>query len=173
MALQTGKMYRPTDIIRSGNDLFVVEQRNHRVSKWIYSSSVYSSFRLDAGRSTSLQIDNVGSGYVSPTLVFSEPDLPIANPVQTTGTISQVGGQLDNPIITLSGNGYSTAPTVTVVDSTGIDGAVSVNGFVEPWGSNGDGTTGIPGRPDPTTSTDDRFYRPTGIGLFGNRLYVT
>jgi len=92
--LAAGLMYRPTAIDRDGTDVFVVEQYNHRVSKWNF--------------------------------------LPAATPP---------------------------ANFVFTLDAT--------------WGSNGDGTTGGPGR---TTATDDtNFNFPTGIVVLAseNRIFVT
>lgn len=47
MVLDPGKMYRPTDIVFGGAGIvFVVEQFNHRVSKWTYTHPTYT-FTLD------------------------------------------------------------------------------------------------------------------------------
>lgn len=48
MVLTAGKMYRPTDIAvdTTGNSVFVVEQFNHRVSKWNYTPGSFT-FTLD------------------------------------------------------------------------------------------------------------------------------
>ncbi len=89
MVLDPGKMYRPTDIaVDIANDtVYVVEQFNHRVSKWDYTAGSFA-FTLDSS-----------------------------------------------------------------------------------WGSNSDGTTGQPGTPESTT--DNNFYRPTGIILNTTKLVVT
>ena len=49
MVLLAGKMYRPTDVTVDifTNSLFVVEQFNHRISKWDYTPGQYD-FILDA-----------------------------------------------------------------------------------------------------------------------------
>ncbi len=48
MTLVAGKMYRPSDVAFGGNGIvFVVEQFNHRVSKWTYTQPSYA-FTLDA-----------------------------------------------------------------------------------------------------------------------------
>jgi len=176
MTLQSGKMYRPTDVTFDiGNDtVYVVEQFNHRISKWNYTAGSFD-FTIDAGQVTTLSLDNVGSGYVAPTLVFSAPDLDIANPVTATGTIGQTAGNLDSLLLTDGGNGYSVAPTVTVVDSAGINGAVSVSAINAPWGNNGDGTTGQAGPIGAGDSTDNNLYRPSGIvfDVTNTLLYVT
>ncbi len=47
MTLQPEKMYRPTDVAFGGNGIiFVVDQFNHRVSKWTYAQPLYA-FALD------------------------------------------------------------------------------------------------------------------------------
>ncbi len=47
MVLDAGKMYRPTDVAFGGAGvIFVVEQFNHRVSKWTYTQPSYT-FTLD------------------------------------------------------------------------------------------------------------------------------
>lgn len=171
MTLQAGKMYRPTDIaIDTANSVvFVVEQFNHRISKWNYTSFI---FTLDAGQVTTLSLNNAGSDYVLPTLVFSPPDLDIANPVTATATITETLGVLNAPILTNGGNGYSFPPTVTVVDTTGINGVVTVTAINAPWGSNGDGTTGEGGPIGNGGPTDNSLYRPTGILFRANFLHV-
>jgi len=173
--LQAGKMFRPTamDIDAGNNAVYVVEQYNHRVSKWIYSDDDVD-FKLDAGQVTTLSLDNIGSGYTNPTLVFSAPDLDIANPVTATGTIGESGGALDSLVLTDGGNGYSTLPTVTVVDLDGVNGVVTATVITTPWGSNGNGTSGVPGKP--TSDTDNNLQFPTGIArLFAttNRLFIS
>jgi len=48
MVLIAGKMYRPTDVVVdiASNSVFVVEQFNHRISKWDYTPGSYN-FTLD------------------------------------------------------------------------------------------------------------------------------
>ena len=47
MVLDAGKMYRPSDVAFGGAGIiFVVEQFNHRVSKWTYTQPSYT-FTLD------------------------------------------------------------------------------------------------------------------------------
>jgi len=47
MVLDAGKMYRPSDVAFGGTGIvFVVEQFNHRVSKWTYTQPSYT-FTLD------------------------------------------------------------------------------------------------------------------------------
>ena len=47
MVLAAGKMYRPSDVAFGGNGIvFVVEQFNHRISKWTYTQPSYT-FTLD------------------------------------------------------------------------------------------------------------------------------
>ena len=50
MVLVAGKMYRPTDVAVdiATNSVFVVEQFNHRISKWDYTDTNYD-FALDTG----------------------------------------------------------------------------------------------------------------------------
>jgi len=49
MVIVAGKMYRPTDVVAdiATNSVFVVEQFNHRISKWDYTDTNYD-FTLDA-----------------------------------------------------------------------------------------------------------------------------
>ncbi len=171
MALVAGKMYRPTSVKHHANSIFVVEQYNHRVSKWDFVNDTFV-FTLAAGKVTALNLDAVGSNYDSPTLVFSAPDLDIANPVTATATITQSSGALQTPVLTDGGNGYSVAPTVTVVDPSGSSGLVSVSAFTVPWGNNGNGTTGLPGLA--TSDTDDFLQFPTGSAINGgdDHLFV-
>ena len=52
MVLDAGKMYRPTGIVRHSSSVYVVEQYNHRVSKWNYVAAATPPanfvFTLDA-----------------------------------------------------------------------------------------------------------------------------
>ena len=90
MVLEPDKMYRPTDVAFGGTGVvFVVEQFNHRVSKWDFTPGSFD-FTLDTG-----------------------------------------------------------------------------------WGSNGDGTTGVPGQA--SADDDDHFNHPTGIvhNVGNNNLFVS
>ncbi len=174
-------MYRPSDVAfdTTNKKVYVVEHFNHRISKWNYDPAATPPanfvFTLDAGQVTTLSLDVPGTGYVAPTLVFSAPDLDIANPVTATGTITETAGVLNAPTLTDGGNGYSVAPTVTVVDSAGINGVVTVSAITTAWGSNVDGTTGKSFPIGDGGTTDVGLHRPSGIVFdsANNLLYVT
>ena len=68
MVLVAGKMYRPTDVTVdiATNSVYVVEQFNHRISKWDYTDNDFD-FTLDAswgsnGDGTSGQGGPIGDG---------------------------------------------------------------------------------------------------------------
>ena len=68
MVLDVGKMYRPTDIAVTiaDNSIYVVEQFNHRISKWIHGDGLYN-FMLDGswgsnGDGTSGEGGPIGNG---------------------------------------------------------------------------------------------------------------
>jgi len=175
MAQKPGRMNRPTDVlqIQVENRVFVVEQRNHRISRWQYSTNNFD-FTLSAGQVSDPPIqDDTGSNYVTaPIVVFSPPDLDIAEPILATGTANLVGDGIETITLTNPGLGYSVPPTITFLnEGTGGSGAMFTAFLTNSWGSNnGDGTSGIPGTT--TTDDDDHFNFPTGIIFFNNVLYV-
>ena len=179
MTLQSGKMYRPSDIAVdiTGNCAFVVETFNHRISKWNYTPGATPPanfvFTLDAGQVTSITVTNGGTGYtVGDQVDISAPTLNIANPVNATAEVgTETAGVIDTVTVTEAGNGYDPNNLPTVTATTGGSGAILAAVVSTPWGSNGDGTTGKPGPIQSTT--DDNFYRPTGIVLNGDELVVT
>jgi hypothetical protein len=61
---------------------------------------------------TSVDIVSGGSGYSTPTITFSTPNLP--GGVRARGRAVVVGGQISAVIIDVAGSGYSTPPTITV-----------------------------------------------------------
>ena len=161
--LQTGKMYRPTsmEISTDDNAVFVVEQYNHRISKWIYTDGLVD-FKLDAGQVTSVVVVNGGTGYgISDPVIFSAPDLDIADPIQALGEVGgETLGMIDNITVTVPGNGYSVAPTIDATGSGNGDAVLTAVTSV-PWGTNNNGTSGVPGKP--INDTDNRLQFPTGI----------
>ena len=77
-------------------------------------------------------VDNItittgGSGYITqPTVTFGLPDAPYCNPVPApvvplcvapTATATMTGGIIDSVTVVTGGNGYLTAPTVTILDA--------------------------------------------------------
>lgn len=68
-----------------------------------------------------------GSGYVSPTVVFSAPPAGVT----ATGTVLSVGGVITGVTITNAGSGYVAAPTVTLsgAPGTGATATATLNGF--------------------------------------------
>ena len=176
--LQAGKMYRPTamDFDSTNNAVFVVEQYNHRVSKWIYSNGLFD-FKLDAGQVTSITITDGGLSYVAlDPIVISAPTLDISNPETATAEVATVNGSGTITGITIidGGNGYdpSNLPTVTADETTG-SGAILAAVVSTPWGTNENGTSGVPGVS--TSDTDDRLQFPTGMArLIANQtLFVS
>ncbi len=91
MPLEAGKMWRPTDIQfdATNNTVYVLEQYNHRVSKWDYTPTLFD-FALDTS-----------------------------------------------------------------------------------WGSNGDGTSGLPGKPTDGGTGDEFLQFPTGLALHSGTLFVS
>ncbi len=183
MPLQAGKMYRPTDVAVdiATNSVYVVEQFNHRISKWDYDPAATPPanfvFTLDAGHVTGINIDVAGTGYQAfDQIVIGPPTLDIANPQNAFAVVATVGGSGEILTINMSdsGNGYdpNNLPSVVADETTG-SGAILTAVVSTPWGNNGNGTTGV-GAPV-TSTTDNSLYRPTGIVLdrSNTRLYLT
>lgn len=72
-----------------------------------------------SGTVTSVDIADGGSGYVDPTVAFSAPN--VAGGIQATGSAVVEDGVITEITITEPGSGYTSAPTVTVTDSVGVD----------------------------------------------------
>jgi len=164
------------DIDTLSNNVYVVEQYNHRVSKWIYSDNDFD-FKLDAGQITDITINNGGLDYVAlDPIVISPPTLDIAIPVTATAEVATVDGSGTITGITIldGGNGYdpSNLPTV-IADETNGSGALLTAVVSTPWGTNGNGTSGVPGKP--TSDTDNNLQFPTGIArlLENSTLFIS
>ena len=120
MTLQAGKMYRPTDVAFDIdiNSVYVVEQFNHRVSKWIYPDGFYN-FSLADGNVTDLTGEPSGSGYADTA------SLVIDGPTGTATAIATVTATTIASIaVTAGGTGYTTAPNVEIV-STATTGTLA------------------------------------------------
>ena len=115
MPLKAGHMLEPVDSLHRGESgtgaLYVVERRNHRVSKWIHTPGQFD-FRLAAGEIDLTMVPLIiqGTGYqVGDQVVFPEPNLDIADPIQAEAEVSSVGGggQITGIQVNNIGNGYS------------------------------------------------------------------
>ena len=81
MVLAAGKMYRPTGVAFdiASNSVFVVEQFNHRISKWDYTDTNYD-FTLDAswgsnGDGTSGEGAPIGDGGPTDNALYRPTDI--------------------------------------------------------------------------------------------------
>lgn len=167
--LTPGLMYMPTGIARdpAGDSVYVVEQFNHRISKWDYNPAATPpanfTFTLDAGHVTSITVTNGGTGYsVADPVDISAPTLNISNPVNATAEVAtETAGVIDTITVTNTGNGYDPNNLPTVTATTGGSGAILAAVVSTPFGNNGDGTTGQPGQA--TGTTDNNLFNPTTI----------
>lgn len=66
----------------------------------------------DSGRVTALNLESVGDGYDSASIVIESPQLPGGS--TATGSVSVSDGKIYNSEISLSGRGYTTAPSVVI-----------------------------------------------------------
>jgi hypothetical protein len=67
---------------------------------------------------------NPGVGYVAPTIAFVGGQLAPGG-TQATGTIAQIGGALQAPVITAAGGPYEVPPVAVVTDTSGTGGLIS------------------------------------------------
>lgn len=72
-----------------------------------------------SGTVTNVEIVAGGSGYLNPVVEFSAPQ--ITGGVTATGTAVVEDGVIVSINITDPGSGYTSAPTITVTDSVGVD----------------------------------------------------
>jgi len=177
MPLQAGKLYRPTDIAAdiTKNTVYVVEQFNHRVSRWRNDPQNFGiefTFTIDAGQISSITPTAPGQDYTMADVVIGPPDFSIPNAKQATAIAIIDIGEITGINVIEPGNGYVSAPTVTITgDGTGAMAFATTTGA---WGNNGnDGTTGQGGTS--TSPTDNFLYNPGGIVISPDltRLYVT
>lgn len=115
MVRDSGQMYKPTDVVSivANNAVYVVEQLNHRVSKWIYVPAS-ATFVLANGNVNGFVITNDGtSGYTTALLVVDgPPGTATANAIVTSGVITGI-------TITNGGTGYITPPNISIISVTG------------------------------------------------------
>ena len=164
--LQIGRMYRPTDIAADiANDVvYVVEQFNHRISKWNYTPASFA-FTIDAGQVTSINVTNGGTGYnVGDPVDISAPTLDIANPVNATAEVAtETAGVINTITVTNGGNGYDPNNLPTVTATTGGSGAILEAVVSTPFGTNG--VAGTPGGAGNGGPSDTNLQYPTDIVL--------
>lgn len=72
---------------------------------------------VSIGSVGTVTINNGGANYVAPTLTFSPPGE--TGGVTATGEAVLLGNTIASVVITEAGSGYTSAPTITVSDSTG------------------------------------------------------
>jgi len=134
MPLVAGKMYRPTDVAVTtvNNSVFVVEQFNHRISKWEYTDTLYD-FTLDTlwgsnGDGTSGIGAPIGDGGPTDNSLYRPTG------IVWDGTRLIVTDTFHNRIRTLN------ASTGAWIDSTG-QGGFGISDFYHPAGIAVGGTT--------------------------------
>ncbi len=132
MVLDPGKMYRPTDVAVdiATNSVFVVEQFNHRISKWDYVDTTYT-FTLDASWGSN---SDGTSGVGAPIGDGGPTDNSLYRPtgIVFEGTRLTVTDTFHNRIRTL------TAATGAFIDSVGQGGSGTAD-FYHPAGIATDG----------------------------------
>ncbi len=174
--LVAGTMYRPSDVTANITDstLYVVEQFNHRVSKWNYTAGSFT-FTIDAGQVTSITVNDGGTLYSdNDEVLIGPPTLNIANPVNATAQVgAEAGGIIQVVTVLNGGNGYDPNNLPTVTAETAGTPADLTAVVSTPWGNNGDGTTGQPG--PILNTTDNNLNHPTGISYesTNDKLYLT
>ena len=135
MPLAPGKMYRATDVAIDvqNNDVFVVEQFNHRISKWNYTNTNYD-FTLDVawgsnGDGTTGEGGPSGDGGPTDNNLYRPTGIafePMTRRLTVTDTFH-------NRIRTISG------ATGAFLDSVGQAGS-GITDFYHPTGIDTDGT---------------------------------
>lgn len=172
MVLVAGKMFRPIDAVMALNDgAYVTEELNHRISKWLFNAPFFE-FTLANGNVTGLANQNLGTKYDFVTVSFSGGG---GSGAQAFGIV--VGGVVTELILTLTGSGFTSAPTITVVGAPGggFQGETFLSGSVVTSLRIIDGGTGFPDSPtvvvDPPNNPDPNVLQvvakvfPLGTGL--------
>jgi hypothetical protein len=182
MTLAPGKMYMPTDIAFGGAGIvFVVEQFNHRISKWTYTQPSYT-FTLDAtwgsnGDGTSGEGAPIGDGGVTDNGFYR----PTGIAFDATNSRLYVTDTFHHRVRVLN------SATGAFIESFGI-GGTDLNSFYRPAGIainagtdtvlviadefnnravSYDVNAGSPNNPtvlaDPSATTGLSFIRPHGV----------
>ena len=182
MVLAAGKMYRPTDVAFGGNGIvFVVEQFNHRVSKWTYSQPNYI-FTLDTGwgsndDGTSGEGAPIGDGGVNDNALYRPTGIAFDSTnsrLYVTDTFHnrvRVINSTDGEFVESFGVGGSAAAEfyrpagIAINTSTGTFLVIAdeLNSRVVKYDVN----SGSPNNPvvltDPSVTTGLSFVRPHGV----------
>jgi|SRR5882672_198683 len=87
------------------------------------AQNVIARVRADMGVGRCIVIAG-GAGYVAPTIAFVGGQLAPGG-TQATATITQIGGNLQVPVITNPGGPYQVPPVAVVTDSGGSGGIIS------------------------------------------------
>lgn len=180
MVRNAGQLYKPTDVIPivANDAVYVVEQLNHRISKWSYLPLAPSPenfiFNIDAGRITAITVSGGGSMYsVDDPVIISPPTNPNVTGVNATAVVATLTGDAILTVrVTNQGTGYETTNLPTInAPTAGTPATFNDAVIATPWGNNNDGTTGA-GLPV-SGVTDNALDHPTGIAHDSVRLYVT
>jgi len=132
MVLVAGKMYRPTDVAVdvATNSVYVVEQFNHRISKWDYTDTNYE-FLIDPTWGSN---GDGTSGEGAPVTGVTDNALYRPSGIVFDGTRLVVTDTFHNRIRTLA------AVDGAWIGSTG-QGGFTINDFYHPFGIATDGNT--------------------------------
>ncbi len=132
MVLVAGKMYRPTDVTVdvANNSVYVVEQFNHRISKWDYTNNNFN-FALDGSWGSN---GDGTSGVGAPVTGVTDNSLHRPTGLVFDGTRLVVTDTFHNRIRTLN------ADTGAWIGSTG-QGGFGTSDFYRPAGIATDGNT--------------------------------
>lgn len=98
----------------------------------VLQSSLSSGFTNVPVALSGITVTAGGSGYVSPTITISAPN--ISSGIHATATATVVSGVITAITLTNSGSGYTSAPTITITDSAGTGAAATAQIVSAPIG---------------------------------------
>lgn len=115
---QTGATYRGITAATFNNPAgFSITKINDYELQFSVGSNATSTGTLEtSGIINAVEVDEPGTGYVSPTVTISAPT---GGGTTATATANVIGGTIDSITITNPGSGYIEEPTYTLTDAAG------------------------------------------------------
>ena len=93
------------------------------------NTSISVTIAKDSGSVVDLKVINAGSNYDSAAMTIESPQLP--GGTTATGTLGISGGKLFNSEVSISGSGYTSAPSIVIAGTGSGNAGAAVEAVVE------------------------------------------
>jgi len=105
------------------NSLNLFNAKNNSIS-----NTLKVTIAKDSGRLTKLEVSNVGSGYENATLTIESPQL--LGGITAAANVSVSEGNIYDADVTISGSGYTNAPSVIINGSGSSPAGAAIKSFI-------------------------------------------